>query len=327
MDPEHVENTTAYPHRLDAVVLAGTDDNPKRMIRGQNKAFLEIEGVALVRRVVNALLEASQVDHVFVVGPQARLRASLDGLPPEVVVVQQAGAMLANAWAAVNAAEARQVGVSGARDDKRPVLIISCDLPLISGEAVDDFIKRCAAEDAQSGHPFAILSGVAEEQSLKAYYPEDDREGVVRPYVNFDRYRVRLANIYVGRPRLLDNLDFLDTGFNYRKAERWKNVLLLTWSFLSQHGGFAAAWLAMKMQLTLVASRRARWLYPAMRKANTQERVERVCSRLLGGPVRMVITPYAGLSLDADNETDFQVLSERLADWKDIDPVPYETRP
>ena len=40
------------------LVLAGTDDNPRRMILGQNKAFLEIRDTPLVRRVTEALLAA-----------------------------------------------------------------------------------------------------------------------------------------------------------------------------------------------------------------------------------------------------------------------------
>lgn len=324
MSAQPANATRFYAHSLDAIVLAGTDLNPRRMIEGQNKAFLEVGGVVLVRGVVDALLRAQAIDHVFVVGPEERLGPCLGDCGDRVTLVEQAGAMLANAWAAINAAEARQVSMTGRRDDQRPLLIISCDLPLISGEAIDDFIRRCAAEDERAACPHAILCGVAEEQSLKAYYPNEGRTGVIRPYVNLDRYRVRLANIYVGRPRLLKNQAFLGTGFAYRKAERWKNVLLLTWKFFGQNGGFAAAWLAMKLQLTLVASRHWSWLASRMRRANTQDRVERVCSRVLGGPVRMVITPYGGLSLDADNENDFRVLSERIEEWKPIDPVPFE---
>ena len=33
---------TGYPFLLDAVVLAGTHNNPKRLIAGRNKAFLKI---------------------------------------------------------------------------------------------------------------------------------------------------------------------------------------------------------------------------------------------------------------------------------------------
>jgi molybdopterin-guanine dinucleotide biosynthesis protein A len=73
---------SAYPSPLDAIVLAGTDSNPKRMIQGRNKAFLEIGGQVLVRRVVEALVHASSIGQVYVVGPGAPLRQVLEGLPP-----------------------------------------------------------------------------------------------------------------------------------------------------------------------------------------------------------------------------------------------------
>ena len=63
------ENSAVYPHALDAIVLAGTHRNPKRLISGKNKAFLEIGGRPLVRHVVDALLEASAIAEIFVVGP------------------------------------------------------------------------------------------------------------------------------------------------------------------------------------------------------------------------------------------------------------------
>ena len=68
----------AYPEPLDAIVLAGTDDNPRRMIQGQNKAFLEIAGKSLVLHVVEALLESPSVGEIFVVGPIDRLHNVLN---------------------------------------------------------------------------------------------------------------------------------------------------------------------------------------------------------------------------------------------------------
>ena len=115
---------------------------------------------------------------------------------------------------------------------------------------------------------------------------------------------------------------FLQVGFEHRKAEKWKNVLYLIWRFLSEHGGLQAAWLAARMQATLLVSRnRDSWLYQRLRKGNTTRRTEAVCSRTLGGAVRMVITPYGGLSLDADNEDDFRVLNTRFEEWISVPPA------
>jgi len=314
--------STSYPEPLDAIVLAGTDDNPRRLILGQNKAFLEIGGQILVQRVVAALLAASAVGQVFVVGPVKRLRRALGDLQEQVMLVEQSGKMLANAWEAIHASEARYRQQHGKDDPSRPLLFISCDLPLISGAAIDDFVSRCFADDSRDNFSYAMLAGVAEEACLSRYYPDEDGPGLIRPYVHLADCRVRLANIYIGRPRTLSNQAFLQTGFEHRKAEKWKNVLALSWRFLSQSGGFMAAWTTLRLQATLLASKRQAGLYRWLRARNPVGRIEKVVGTTLGGKVRMVITPYGGLSLDADKEEDFQVLSQRFDDWKDIDPVP-----
>jgi molybdopterin-guanine dinucleotide biosynthesis protein A len=319
-------NKPAYAEPLDAIVLAGTDANPRRMIQGQNKAFLEIGGRTLVRRVVDALLQASSVGRLFVVGPADRLRGVLGDLPEfaggRVVVVEQAGQMLANAWAAIHASEAHFRERHGRDDPRRPLLFISSDLPLISAAAVDDFLARCALEDERQHDPFSMLTGVAEEASLARFYPATGQPGIRRPYVHFADKKLRLANIYVGRPRTLTHQEFLQTGFDHRKAEKWKNVVALAWRFLGQPGGWQAAWLTLRLQATLLAARgRKGTLYRALRRGNTQARIERGCGNVLGGSVRLVVTPYGGLSLDADNEEDFAVLSRRFEDWRRIGPT------
>jgi len=312
---------STYPSPLDAIVLAGTDDNPRRMIQGQNKAFLEIGGRALVRRVVDALLEASSVGHIFVVGPAARLARLLGDESSQVTIVGQAGKMLANAWQAIFAVEDLQRQLEGADDPQRPILFISCDLPFISAQAVDDFVSRCAAVDTKTAVNHAMLTGVAEEASLSQFYPGDGKEGIIRPCVHLSEWRVRLANIYVGRPRLLSHQEFLQTGFEHRKAEKWKNVIILTLKFLGQPGGWKAAWITLKLQATLLASRKQGGLYRRLRKHNRTERVEQACSTVLGGGVRIVITPFGALSLDVDNEDDYRILSSRFSAWVDVEPV------
>jgi len=316
----------AYPAPLDAIVLAGTDSNPKRMIRGQNKAFLGVGGEVLVRRVVNALLGAASIGKVFVVGPHDRLNAVLGGLPDEVIIVEQSGGLVSNALAAVGASEAHYRQQHGSDDPLRPLLFISCDLPIVSAAAIDDFVTRCAGEDSKSEVKYAMLAGVAEEASLKNFYAENDKEGIRRPYVNFRENRLRLANIYVGRPRTLDNQQFLEIGFAHRKAEKLKNVIILVWKFLGQSGGWRAAWFTLRLQLTLIVSKNQGRLYRWLRQFNKTADAEKCCGDVLGGAIRTVITPYGGLSLDVDDDEDYRILNERFEDWSAVAPVEPEPR-
>ena len=48
---------------------------------------------------------------------------------------------------------------------------------------------------------------------------------------------------------------------------------------------------------------------------NTRERVEKSVGAVLGGTIRIVTTPYGGLSLDVDDEEDYALLDERHHEW------------
>jgi hypothetical protein len=239
----------------------------------------------------------------------------LDGLSDEVVIVEQVGKMLANTWAAIHASEARCLTGENGMDPERALLFISCDLPLISAAAVDDFVARCSRAEIAAQIHYSMFGGVTEEASLRRYYPEEGKPGIRRPFVHFSQELLRLANIYVARPRKLSHQEFLQTGFSYRKAKDWRNVMLLARSYLGQSGGWKAAWLTLRLQATLMASRRGGGLYRWLRKGNTLERVELAMGAVLGGTVKIIISPYGGLSLDVDDEEDFRVLSLRFNDW------------
>jgi GTP:adenosylcobinamide-phosphate guanylyltransferase len=318
VSPRADGSSDAYPFLLDAVVLAGTHQNPKRLIAGRNKAFLEVGGQVLIRYVVDALVAAGSIDQVFVVGPAAELMKELADYPPRVRVIAQRGKMMTNCWAGIEASEDRHRNDPGMPVNERPLLIISCDLPLVTARSIDDFVARCAREDNASQSPYAMLAGVVDEPGVKPFHPLDGSVGIKRPFVELEVGRLRLANIYVGRPRKLSHQEFLQTGFSYRKAKDWRNVVALTFNFFKSSGGWHAAWLSMRVQLTLMLSKRKGRLYRRLKKGNTRERVEKSVSEVLGGSVRIVITPFGGLSLDVDDEEDFRILNARYEDWAAI---------
>ena len=308
----------AYPFPLDAVVLAGTHQNPKQLIAGRNKAFLEVGGQSLILYVVNAVWAAEHIDQVFVVGPVEDLLKELTGFPSRVHVIAQRGKMLTNCWAGIEAAEDCRRNDPAIAVAERPLLVVSCDLPLITGPAVDDFINRCARADRESDTPRAMLVGVANEPGVTPFYADGDKPGIKRPFVELAGGRLRLANIYVGRPRKLSHQEILQTGFSHRKAKDWRNVVALAWSFFRQPHGWQSTWLTIRVQLTLMLSKRKGRLYKRLRAGNTEQRVEKCVSEILGGPVTIVVTPFGGLSLDVDDHEDYEVLDARYQDWAAI---------
>ena len=314
---ESVTVPDGYRHAIDAVVLAGTHQNPRRLINGRNKAFLEIGGKPLVRHVVDALEGARQIDQVYVVGPCEELQSVLAGCANTRCVPQE-GKMLENSWAAIRATEQPHAHLGGDAVHQRPLLFISSDLPLISPAAIDDFVKRCAAKDADSGIAHAMLTGVAENAGLRPFYGDETHPGIRRPLVQLDQGEMRLANIYVVRPRHLAHSEFLQTSFSLRKAKDWRNVLRLVFSLFGQHGGWEAAWVTLRLQLAAMLKKGQGRLYWKIRNGNTMERVSKGVSTVLGGPVCMVVTPFGGLSLDVDDEEDYRILKDNYAAWMTV---------
>lgn len=307
----------AYTNPVDAIVLAGTHKNPDRLVRGRNKALLDIEGRALVRHVVDALTGARTIGRVFVVGPQQELEDVLAGCP-DTYCVQQQGKLVANGWAAVRAMEAKGPAMPQEQLNERPVLVISCDLPLISAGAVDDFVGRCAAVDEASEDTNAMLCGIAEDEALAPFYGSTGQPGVVRPLVQMSTGRFRLSNIYIFRPYKLTHAEFLQTSFTLRKAKDWHNVAKLGFSVFSQPGGWFAAWMIFRLQLTYLLRRgQGRW-YWRLRRGNTFAKVEHGVGTVLGGTMRLIASPYGGLSLDVDDEEDYAMLHANYGDWIEV---------
>jgi hypothetical protein len=232
--------------------------------------------------------------------------------------VEQEGRFLSNSWAGIRAAEAIHEDLDPEILNRRPLLMTSCDLPLATAAGIDDFVTRCAAEDQAAGGKTAMLVGVCEKAGLEPFYGDRDHPGIERPLVQMAAGELRLANIYVARPRLLAHSEFLQTSFTLRKAKDWRNVFRLVLSLFGQHGGWAAAWMTCRLQLTAMLGRRRGFLYWKLRQGNTTERVERGVGTVLGGEVRIVISPYGGLSLDVDDEEDFRLLSANYHRWMRI---------
>lgn len=316
-DPTAKPSIPSERSGMDAIVLAGTHQNPKRLVDGRNKAFLEIDGRPLVRHVVDALDAAAGIDRIYVVGPDVELRAALAGSPGARCVPQE-GKMLDNAWAAIRAAEAGHEGLAPEAIHERPLLLVSCDLPLVSGDGIDDFIQRATEREPVQGPPLAMVVGVCDESGLSPFYGDAKRPGIVRPLVQLAEGQMRLANIYIVRPRHLAHSEFLQTSFSYRKAKDWRNVMKLVFSLFRQPGGWQAAWMTCRLQLAAMLAGGQGRMYRRILDGNTLERVESAVSVVLGGTVKVVVTPFGGLSLDVDDEEDFRLLTANYEDWMTV---------
>ena len=120
-----------------AVILAG--DNEDRKIRTgrviANKAFLPINGKNMLDYVLDCYRSMGELAGIGVIGPEAELNS----VGEDITVIPQKGDMVSNVVAA------------GERFKNGWLLLSSCDIPLITPEAIRDFISKC--EGAQLYYP------------------------------------------------------------------------------------------------------------------------------------------------------------------------------
>lgn len=112
-----------------AVVLAG-DSEDSKIVKGAvipNKAFMQINGRNMVEYVLDCLKRTRGIADIAVLGPADRINARDWG----VRCIPQQGDMIANV---VAAAEIYKDGW---------LLLSSCDIPLLTPQAVEDFVANC----------------------------------------------------------------------------------------------------------------------------------------------------------------------------------------
>ncbi len=176
---------------LAAIVLAGGKPDAVSRLQPQrpNKAFVRIDGVALVERTIRGLRAAATVGEIVVVAPEAVDDPALGSADRRVAAGDRIGTSIAN-------------GLAGFTPDV-PVLVTASDLPLVGGVAVDDFVRGALARDADLA--YACVAKAVHDAKYGASVPHTwarMRDGI---YCGGPMILVKPRAI----PRLLDVLDRL----------------------------------------------------------------------------------------------------------------------
>jgi len=105
---------------MDALILAG-----------DNKATLGIKGKPMVQYVVNALINSKYIDKVFVIGQH------LEGKINNAFILEAENSFYENILK----------GIKSLQGDR--ILISTSDIPLVTSEIIDAYIKKCSENDAE----------------------------------------------------------------------------------------------------------------------------------------------------------------------------------
>jgi molybdopterin-guanine dinucleotide biosynthesis protein A len=186
-----------------AIVLAGGPPDPRLAPGLPNKAFAALGGRPVVARVLAALRGCAAIERVIAVGPAAALRA----LDPALEVVPEQPSLMDN----IAAAAAHLAGVP-------EVVAVPSDLPLITADAVDRFIRACAGD---AGFYFAIVPQAA----LLQRFP-----GVHKTFVRVADGVFASGNILLFDPALIEKIrPFVQRVIDARKKP-WLLAQLFGWS-------------------------------------------------------------------------------------------------
>jgi molybdopterin-guanine dinucleotide biosynthesis protein A len=246
---------------MTAVVLAGggRDEVCDADPAAPNKAFVAIGGRTLVERTIAALRSSSRVGTILAVAPEAAFgRAALAGAD----ALRPSGARMADSL---------RSGLAGLPPGDL-VLVAASDLPILSAEAVDEFVDAAVAFDAD------IAYACVEQRTHLARFPD-----VPHTWARMRDGSYCGGGLVAIRPRALDALE----RFLGRLGDARKNPLQLASIF---------GWEAL-----------ARYAAGRLSIADAERRAH----DLLGVPARAVVCSRAEVAVNVDRSTDV-ALAERL---------------
>jgi GTP:adenosylcobinamide-phosphate guanylyltransferase len=248
---------------MDAIVTAGGIPLPEDPLypytAGRSKAMLDIAGKAMIQWVLDALSAAQKVDNVIIIGlgdkSSVTCAKPMHFLPNE-------GRMLSNIVAGVD--KALEINPKTER-----VLIVSSDIPALTGEMVDWLVDEIEKD------PSDLYYGIIPRDVMEKRFPDSRRtwthlKGMDVCGADINATHVRMAT---------EHLDMWEALIGNRKSPLKQASII----------GFGTLFLLLARQLTLEVALR------------------RVCERI-GIKGKAIVWPWAEAGMDVDKPHHLEVV-------------------
>ncbi len=243
----------------DVIILAG-EQLIKGLEEAGNKALCLINRKMMIEYVIDAVRAAEDIKKVVVVGPKDKLSRHLNGKVD--AVIDSGGNVMENVMAGIRYLKPQE-----------NILICSCDIPLITTEAINDFISRSKTLNADLCYP------IVEKTVNDNKYPDMERT-----YVRIKEGRFTGGNIFYVNPRAVENgLLFADKLVKARKNPL-KMARLLSFRFM----------------LRLILGNLA------------INEVEEKFSQITGIKARAIVSLFPEVGQDVDKSSDLNIASHYL---------------
>ncbi len=245
---------------LDAVVLGGgtLKKGKKTLCKGE----IKIGGKLMIEYVVDQLRMCSFIKHIFVTIPPS---VSVDSWAQKVdKVIYTDGTMLENLFK----------GLREVKSEK--VLILSSDIPLITSEAIKDFLERCKLKRADGYYP------IVPKEEMNKRFPL-----AKRTYATVREGTFTGGNLIFVNPKILLNNELLVNQFYSLRKSPLRLAKVLGFKFL------------------------LKFFFKRLTITEAEERL----SSLVNAKIIAVITPYPEVGLDVDKEEDLKLVQDVMANW------------
>ncbi len=183
---------------FDAIVLAGDSNKPFCKDSSQiiPEALIDINGKPMIAFILESLQQSEYIGRVVVVGSKDLLQKGLETFKYTCEIIEQKDSAFSNL----------RLGIDVLSSNGK-VLVVTCDIPLLTTIAVNDFIDRCMSEEADVYYP------IVSKQVNEASYP-----GVRRTYVKLKEGIFTGGNLFLVNPEVLSFCtDFAQKAIALRK--------------------------------------------------------------------------------------------------------------
>lgn len=167
--------------QVDAIVLAGAKNDGKlqEISSCEFEALIPINEQPMINYVISALRDTAAIRKIVVVGSVAMKKH----LPDNVILLECGETLPENI----------KIGIDYL-DSKRHVLIITSDIPMVQGKAIEDFLDRCRDKEEDLFYP--IVSKVANQKMFP---------GVNRTYVQLKDGTFTGGNLVLMAPNVIED--------------------------------------------------------------------------------------------------------------------------
>src|SRR5690554_6918777 len=250
---------------MEVLVLAGgkSDGSIGNHQELHNKALLMINGTLMIEYVVDALNHAQKIDNIVVVGPQSELIPYIEKKVNKII--ESTDSIVENVINGINYLNNKQI------------MIMTSDVPLITGKMIDDFITKCQEQEAFLYYPFISKETILEK------YPE-----TVRSYATLKEGVFCGGNLAVLSTKLFDqNKSLLNELYENRKDVK-KYITLLGMKFIAKY----------------------------LLKCLSIKEIEDRAAEIVGYPVKGIMVNDPEMMIDLDKLTDYELILQILDESK-----------